>query len=87
MRVLVALGFLAAASASRLAWKVLPLPAPPRSNCARTPLLLTFFFPWGGTLTRRRSHHTISVPWTGITVSGSTAEGFCGEVIPCADAM
>ena len=34
----------------------------------------------------KRSRRTRPVPWTGITARGSTAEGFCGEVIPCADA-
>ena len=29
-----------------------------------------------------RSRRTRPVPWTGITARGSTAEGFCGEVIP-----
>ena len=35
----------------------------------------------------KRSQRTRPVPWTGITARGSTAEGYCGEVIPCADAM
>ena len=30
----------------------------------------------------KRSRRTRPVPWTGITARGSTAEGFCGEVIP-----
>ena len=34
----------------------------------------------------KRSRRTRPVPWTGITARGSTAEGFCGEVMPCADA-
>ena len=34
----------------------------------------------------KRSRRARPVPWTGITARGSTAEGFCGEVIPCADA-